>query len=101
VYYSIHTSRRDSGSVRRRRRASPEASRTPLIWSSQLLYDLSSFQILQTILCCTRQRTERQTVLSTRNIRHFAAPETHTFCAERGIRVMTHLEVLHDLLSGG
>ncbi len=40
-------------------------------------------------------------VLCTRNIRHFAAPEIRTFCAERGIRVMTDLDVLRDLLVGG
>jgi len=40
-------------------------------------------------------------VLCTRNIRHFASPESRGFCAERGIRVMTDLEVLHDLMGGG
>ena len=39
-------------------------------------------------------------VLCTRNIRHFAAPEIRGFCAERGVRVMTDVDVLRDLLSG-
>ena len=34
----------------------------------------------------------------TRNIRHFATAEVRSFCAERGIRVMTDLEALHHLL---
>lgn len=37
-------------------------------------------------------------VLCTRNTRHFNAPEVLEFCGARGIRVMTDLEVLHDLL---
>jgi predicted nucleic acid-binding protein len=37
-------------------------------------------------------------VLCTRNIRHFDAPEVQDFCSEHGIRVMTDLDVLHDLL---
>ena len=37
-------------------------------------------------------------ILCTRNIRHFDAPAARSFCAERGIRVMTDLAVLHDLL---
>lgn len=37
-------------------------------------------------------------VLCTRNIRHFAAPDIRSFCAERGLRVMTDVDVLHDLL---
>jgi len=40
-------------------------------------------------------------VLCTRNIRYFAAPEIRSFCAERGIRVMTDVDVLRDLLGGG
>ena len=39
-------------------------------------------------------------VLCTRNIRHFAAPEIRSFCAQRGIRVMTDVDVLRDLLGG-
>ncbi len=37
-------------------------------------------------------------ILCTRNIRHFASPEVRSFCAERGIRVMTDLEALRHLL---
>lgn len=37
-------------------------------------------------------------VLCTRNIRHFAAADIRSFCAERGLRVMTDVDVLHDLL---
>ncbi len=40
-------------------------------------------------------------VLCTRNIRHFVAPEVRSFCAERGIRVMTEVDVLRDLMGGG
>ena len=40
-------------------------------------------------------------VLCTRNIRHFAAPEIRSFCAERGIRVMRDVDVLRDVLGGG
>ena len=40
-------------------------------------------------------------VLCTRNIRHFDAPEVQKFCAARGIRVMTDLDVLRDLLERG
>jgi len=38
-------------------------------------------------------------VLCTRNIRHFGVTEVQSFCAAHGIRVMTDLEVLQDLLS--
>jgi predicted nucleic acid-binding protein len=37
-------------------------------------------------------------VLCTRNTKHFALPAVQEFCAARGIRVMTDLEVLQDLL---
>jgi len=37
-------------------------------------------------------------VLCTRNLRHFAADEVQRFCAAHGIRVMTDLDVLQDLL---
>ena len=37
-------------------------------------------------------------VLCTRNIRHFDVTEVQSFCAARGIRVMTDLEVLPELL---
>ena len=37
-------------------------------------------------------------VLCTRNIRHFDVPEVQSFCLERGIRVMTDLDVLRELL---
>ena len=40
-------------------------------------------------------------ILCTRNSRHFATPEIRSFCAERGIRVMTDLDVLRHLLAGG
>jgi uncharacterized protein len=40
-------------------------------------------------------------ILCTRNSRHFAAPEIRSFCAERGIRVMTDVDVLRHLLGGG
>ena len=37
-------------------------------------------------------------VLCTRNIRHFDTPAVQGFCSEHGIRVMTDLDVLRDLL---
>ena len=37
-------------------------------------------------------------ILYTRNIRHFQAVEVRSFCVTRGIRVMTDLDVLRDLL---
>jgi putative PIN family toxin of toxin-antitoxin system len=37
-------------------------------------------------------------VLCTRNMRHFDAPEVQSFCVARGIRVMTDLDVLQELL---
>ena len=40
----------------------------------------------------------RADILCTQNIRHFATAEVRSFCAERGIRVMTDLEALHHLL---
>jgi putative PIN family toxin of toxin-antitoxin system len=36
-------------------------------------------------------------VLCTRNVRHFESPEVRRFCAERGIRMMTDLELLAEL----
>ena len=36
-------------------------------------------------------------VLCTRNIRHFDSAEARSFCAARGIRIMTDLDVLHEL----
>jgi putative PIN family toxin of toxin-antitoxin system len=36
-------------------------------------------------------------VLCTRNVRHFESPEVGRFCAERGIRIMTDLELLAEL----
>ena len=40
----------------------------------------------------------RADILCTRNIRHFASADARSFCAERGIRVMTDLEALRNLL---
>jgi predicted nucleic acid-binding protein len=40
-------------------------------------------------------------VLCTRNIRHFDLDEVRSFCAARGIRVMTDLDVLRNLLEQG
>jgi putative PIN family toxin of toxin-antitoxin system len=40
-------------------------------------------------------------VLCTRNLRHFAPANVQQFCAVHGIRVMTDLEVLRDLLGPG
>jgi putative PIN family toxin of toxin-antitoxin system len=40
----------------------------------------------------------RADILCTRNIRHFDVPEARSFCSARGIRVMTDLDVLRDLL---
>ncbi len=40
-------------------------------------------------------------VLCTRNIRYFDVAEVKTFCAARGIRVMTDLDVLQDLAEHG
>jgi putative PIN family toxin of toxin-antitoxin system len=40
-------------------------------------------------------------VLCTRNIRHFAPANVQQFCVTHGIRVMTDLEVLRDLLEPG
>jgi predicted nucleic acid-binding protein len=37
-------------------------------------------------------------VLCTRNIRHFEVAEVQSFCARHGIRVMTDLDVLRDLV---
>lgn len=39
-------------------------------------------------------------VLCTRNVRHFSSLTVEAFCAGHGIRVMTDLEILHELLSG-
>ena len=39
----------------------------------------------------------RADILCTRNIRHFAAPQVRVFCLERGIRVMTDVDALHEL----
>jgi putative PIN family toxin of toxin-antitoxin system len=40
-------------------------------------------------------------VVCTRNIRRFDVAEVRSFCAARGIRVMTDLDVLGDLLEHG
>jgi putative PIN family toxin of toxin-antitoxin system len=40
-------------------------------------------------------------VLCTRNTRHFSSPAVQSFCEEHGIRVMTDLEILRELLSSG
>ena len=40
-------------------------------------------------------------ILCTRNIRHFDAADVQSFCTAHGIRVMTDLDVLHDLLKQG
>jgi putative PIN family toxin of toxin-antitoxin system len=40
-------------------------------------------------------------VLCTRNIRHFDVAEVKSFCATRGIRVMTDLDILRELLGNG
>jgi putative PIN family toxin of toxin-antitoxin system len=40
-------------------------------------------------------------VLCTRNIRHFDVAEVQSFCATRGIRVMTDLDILRELLGNG
>jgi predicted nucleic acid-binding protein len=40
-------------------------------------------------------------VLCTRNIKHFAPANVQQFCASHGIRVLTDLEVLRDLLEPG
>lgn len=40
----------------------------------------------------------RADILCTRNIRHFDSIEAQRFCAARGIRVMTDLDVLRDVL---
>jgi putative PIN family toxin of toxin-antitoxin system len=40
-------------------------------------------------------------VLCTRNIRHFDVAEAQSFCTARGIRVMTDLDVLRELLEHG
>jgi putative PIN family toxin of toxin-antitoxin system len=37
-------------------------------------------------------------ILSTLNVRHFSAPHVQQFCAEHGIRIMTDVEVLRELL---
>ena len=37
-------------------------------------------------------------ILCTRNVRHFATAEVQDFCSARGIRVMTDLDVLRELL---
>jgi putative PIN family toxin of toxin-antitoxin system len=38
-------------------------------------------------------------VLCTGNLRHFAAPGVQEFCAARGIRIMTDVQALRDLLA--
>lgn len=40
-------------------------------------------------------------VLCTLNTRHFSTPDAQAFCKERGIRVMTDLEVLRELFGAG
>ena len=40
----------------------------------------------------------RAEVLCTLNVRHFDVPEVQSFCAAHGIRIMTDLEVLRELL---
>lgn len=40
-------------------------------------------------------------VLCTRNVRHFSSPAVRSFCEQRGIRVMTELEILGELFRGG
>ena len=37
-------------------------------------------------------------VLCTRNIRHFDVPDVRSFCATHGIRILTDLDVLRELL---
>jgi hypothetical protein len=43
----------------------------------------------------------RAEILCTRNIRHFDVAEVQDFCAARGIRIMTDLEVLREFLDKG
>jgi hypothetical protein len=40
-------------------------------------------------------------VLCTRNTRHFSSSAVEAFCAEHCIRVMTDLDILRELFSGG
>ena len=40
----------------------------------------------------------KASVLCTGNTRHFAAPSVQSFCAAHGIRIMTDVELLRDLL---
>ena len=39
-------------------------------------------------------------ILCTRNMRHFSSPAVRAFCDEHGIRVMTDVDVLRELLGG-
>jgi predicted nucleic acid-binding protein len=40
-------------------------------------------------------------ILCTRNIRHFSSLAVQAFCDDHGIRVMTDLDILSELFSGG
>jgi hypothetical protein len=40
-------------------------------------------------------------ILCTRNIRHFGEAEVRSFCAAHGIRILTDLDILRDLLDSG
>ncbi len=64
----------------------------PVIARPMILSDHADDAVLYTAVDGKAQ------VLCTRNLRHFASAEVQSFCAEVGIRVMTDLEALRDLL---
>jgi putative PIN family toxin of toxin-antitoxin system len=64
----------------------------PLIVSPVVLSDPSDDSVLYTAA------DGKADILCTRNVRHFSAANVQEFCAVRGIRVMTDLDVLHNLL---
>lgn len=67
----------------------------PVIVRPLVLSDLTDDAVLYTA------SDGRADILCTRNIRHFAAAEVQSFCATPGIRVMTDLHVLRELLEQG
>jgi putative PIN family toxin of toxin-antitoxin system len=64
----------------------------PLIVSPVVLSDPSDDSVLYTAA------DGKADILCTCNVRHFSAANVQEFCAVRGIRVMTDLDVLRNLL---
>jgi hypothetical protein len=65
---------------------------SPVIVCPLILSDPADDPVLYTAA------TGNAEILSTLNVRHFAATRVQQFCSEHGIRILTDVEVLQELL---